>query len=246
MSEAEHLDRRSRSIGVWRLVVVIGAGGILAWWNYWLLPIPVLAFVGFSYCTSMLRVTPALTARAIAFYERGSRGSTASGPARAKRACVFWIQITLMPATLTFSVRVHCSSWCAPPVRGRRINAGIMVEPAATEKGVSGRQAAVDELAAELDLREDMALLGEDIRSGLHADTFADGVRASYAGFPLSTLRNDGFSASLTTLAVACHFFFRLAPLSPFLLGVLLEIALLMQVGTEADADLCGGRTSCE
>ena len=29
----------------------------------------------------------------------------------------------------------------------------------------------MDELRPKLDLREDMALLGEDIRSGLHADT---------------------------------------------------------------------------
>ena len=35
-------------------------------------------------------------------------------------------------------------------------------------------------------------------------------------------------------------------PISPFLLGVLLEIALLMQLGTDADADLCGSRTAGE
>ena len=37
-------ERRFHSLGMWRLIVFV-AGALIAWWNYWFLPIPVAAFI---------------------------------------------------------------------------------------------------------------------------------------------------------------------------------------------------------
>ena len=99
-----------------------------------------------------------------------------------------------------------------------------------TEHGCAWPARAVDELRPKLDLREDMALLGEDVRSGLHADA----LRAWGSGKPVVIGAFARYAAIvlaiLTPLAFVAFLLQRL-PLSPFLVGVLLEIALLMQLG---------------
>ena len=67
---AETLDRRSQALGVWRLAVVV-IGGFLTWWNYWLLPIPVAAFVALLVIHERIARKQALAARAEDFYRRG-------------------------------------------------------------------------------------------------------------------------------------------------------------------------------
>ncbi len=136
-----------------------------------------------------------------------------------------------MPVIWIFLVTGHCSSWYAPRERApaKQLWLHGCCSPATAEV-VLGRQAAVDELRPKLDLREDMALLGEDVRSGLHADALRRwgsgepvviGVFARYTTIALSILTPLAFLA----------FLFQKLPLSPFLVGVLLEIALLMQLG---------------
>jgi MutS-like protein len=195
------------------------------------LPIPVLAFAVLLVLHERIARRSTLTARAVAFYERalarldgrwsgtGETGLRFLDPNHpyAGDLDIFGngSLFQLICAARTSAGEATLASWLLGP------------SPAEV---VLGRQAAVDELRPKLDLREDMALLGEDVRSGLHADALRRwgagepvmiGVFARYATVALSILTPLAFLA----------FLFQKLPLSPFLVGVLLEIALLMQLG---------------
>lgn len=117
----------------------------------------------------------------------------------------------------------------ARTVAGEEILAAWLRQPADQET-VRGRQAAVDELRSQLDLREDLALLGEDVRSGLHADALRRWGAAPAIPIPLFA-RVLAIVLSAGTTAAIVAYFAQVLPLTPFLLGVLLEIALLMYLG---------------
>ena len=91
--------------------------------------------------------------------------------------------------------RGRCSSCCARRARKRakrRWPAGCS-RPAAPDV-IAARQEAVRELAPRLDLREDLALLGDDLRGSVHPDRLAAwGARAAAAGLA----RRPGAAAAL-------------------------------------------------
>jgi hypothetical protein len=90
---------------------------------------------------------------------------------------------------------------------------------------VHARQQAVSELRDRLDLREDLALLGEDVRSGLHAEMVTEW--GSRAAEDVRGWHRAG--AAFVTAAMLISFsgyMFQLWPLTWFLLAILLNLGL--------------------
>lgn len=116
---------------------------------------------------------------------------------------------------------------------GERTLAAWLLAPAAAEE-ITARQEAVDELRGRLELREDLALVGEDVQAALHADTITEWVkmtpwRPSWFLRPLTILLT---TASIWTLVG--WILWGWGP-SPFLLTLLaifgLQKVLFAQVG---------------
>ncbi len=207
------------------------AGALIAWWNYWFLPIPVAAFILLVVIHERTARKAALARRAIAFYERGlSRldgkwaGLGQTGNRFLEADHPYAADLDVFGRGSLF--QLVCSARTAA---GEETLAAWLKFPAA-EEAVPERQAAVDELRPMLDLREEIALLGEDIRSSLHA-----GALQRWGEAP--PLKISGFHRAVvivlsvfTAISIA-GYFLQLLPLTPFLLGLLLEIALLMRIG---------------
>jgi hypothetical protein len=211
--------------------MVVIAGGVLAWWNYWLLPIPVLAFAVLLVLHERIARRSTLVARAVAFYERALARLEGRWSGAGETGLRFLDPNHPYAGDLDiFGQGSLFQLVCAARTSaGEATLASWFLQPSAVDI-VRGRQTAVDELRPKLDLREDMALLGEDVRSGLHADALRRwgagepvviGAFARYAAIILAILTSLAFVA----------FLLQKLPLSPFLVGVLLEIALLMQLG---------------
>jgi hypothetical protein len=157
-----------RHIGTWRLVVVL-AGAALTWYNFWLLPGPVAVFIVLLVWHEQVNRKVAMEQRAIDFYRRaldrldnkwagsGESGDRFRDPAHpyADDLDIFGTGslFQLINAARTYAGEQALADWLrAPAVPG----------------DVEARHAAVRELKDRLDLREDLALLGQNVRSALH------------------------------------------------------------------------------
>jgi MutS domain V len=212
--------------------LVVVAGVFLTWWNYWLLPIPVAAFVVLLVLHERIERRAALEARAIRFYERGLArldgkwaGSGEPGTRFLDPNHPYAGDLDIFGQGSVF--QLICS---ARTTAGEDTLASWLQAPADDVTAVRDRQAAVDELRPMLDLREDLALLGEDVRSGLHAEALRRWGSAPPVQIPRYARIAVVVLSVATTLSIV-GYFLQLLPLTPFLLGVLLEIALLMHLG---------------
>ncbi|HYI92980.1 MAG TPA: hypothetical protein VEX68_05515 [Bryobacteraceae bacterium] len=227
---ADNQQRRSHSLGTWRLIVFV-AGALIAWWNYWFLPIPVAAFILLVVIHERTARKAALAQRAIAFYERGLSRLDGKWAGFGQTGDRFLDADHPYAADLdVFGNGSLFQLVCAARTGAGEETLAAWLKFPAAEEVVPERQAAVDELRPMLDLREEIALLGEDIRSGLHA-----GALQRWGEAP--PLKISGFHRAavvllsiFTTVSIAAYFL-QLLPLTPFLLGLLLEIALLMRIG---------------
>jgi hypothetical protein len=227
---AEHHQRRFNTLGTWRLLVFV-AGALIAWWNYWFLPIPVAAFLVLVVIHERTSRSAALAQRAITFYERGLarldgtwQGSGETGSRFLEADHPYAADLDIFGRGSLF--QLVCAARTAA---GEETLATWLQFPAAEEE-VPDRQTAVDELRPMLGLREEWALLGEDIRSGLHSGALQRWGNAP--PLPISGFHRAAVMIlSVFTAASIAGYFLQLLPLAPFLLGLLLEIALLMRIG---------------
>ena len=206
-------------------------GGFLTWWNYWLLPIPVAAFVALLVIHERIARKQALAARAEDFYRRGLdrldgrwSGAGETGQRFVDPNHPYSADLDIFGKGSLF--QLVCG---ARTSAGEATLASWLSQPAAEDE-VRSRQAGVDELRPQLDLREDLFLLGEDVRAGLHADVLRKWGAAPPVAIP-AYARIATWVLSVATVIALAGYFVQMLPLSPFLLGVLLEIALLMQLG---------------
>lgn len=105
---------------------------------------------------------------------------------------------------------------------GEEALAGWLLAPAGTAEARE-RQQAIQELQPRLDLRESLALLGEDIRAGVHTEalkTWASGDPVRF--FPGT--RALAFLLAAMSVAALALFFAGMAQLWPFLAIVFLEL----------------------
>lgn len=102
---------------------------------------------------------------------------------------------------------------------------------AASPEAVRARHGALRELAPRTDLREELALLGEDVRAGVHSDALAVWGSEAHVPFPAWTRPVSIFLATGNILAVVGHFSAWWSA-TPVLLG--LSLALLVAFALRA------------
>ena len=143
------------------------AHALSAWW----LVAPVVAFVGIaSYHSRVLRARE-LAERAVAFYEKGLAriedrwaGSGETGERFDDPHHVYAGDLDLFGKGSLFQLLST-----ARTRMGEDTLAEWLLSPSVVEQ-IRERHAAVDELRDQLDLREDLAVLGEDVGVGVHPD----------------------------------------------------------------------------
>lgn len=193
-ARVEQLAARERTLSNLRLAVfALGVAGLWLVWGpvdasaLWLVP-PVVAFVALVLWHDRVIAARRHAERARAFYERGL--------ARLEDR---WIGLGEDGARFLDPHHLHAGDLdlfgrgslfqllCIARTRtGEETLAAWLATPAAPEE-IRARQAAVAELRHRLDLREDLALLGEDVQSGLDADALVAWATAPRVAFPAAS-----------------------------------------------------------
>lgn len=173
----EHYKRRDHLIGNLRLVagivfliaawLALGPRVIAAWW----LLVPVVVFVALVVHHERIRALGRRTQRAVSFYERGlarieDRWIGTGDPGRAffEESHPYSVDLDIFGKGSLFELLCQARTRA-----GEQSLAGWLMKPASLSE-ISRRQKAIDELRNNLDLREDLAVLGDDVRAGIHPD----------------------------------------------------------------------------
>jgi hypothetical protein len=174
-------EKRHNTLGFLRTVTVVAAAVILylAWGenpvlaDWWLLA-PFVVFLWLGSRLHRLMNEQARVGRSIAFYERGIArlegrwaGTGETGARFADEHHLYGLDLDLFGNESLFQL---LSS--ARTRMGEDTLAAWLLAPAPPE-AIEARQKAVVELAPKLDLREDLAVLGEDARVGVHPEALA-------------------------------------------------------------------------
>src|SRR3984957_2326551 len=175
-----HHERRHHSIGYLRLLVFAAAAVIawLAWWRTALSPLwlmlPAAVFIGLIVWHERVLRARRAGERATAYYQRSLArldgewaGHGETGERFLDHAHPYAEDLDLFGKGSLFELL--CT---ARTRRGEEVLAGWLLAPAEPSV-LRARHAAVDELRRMLDLREDLAALGEDVRAGVHPEALA-------------------------------------------------------------------------
>lgn len=172
------LDRTHRTLGNLRLLLVIVAL-LIAWWafyrndiSWWWLLLPAAAFAAVAtYHAAILRKKD-VAERAVDFYRKGLArmedrwiGNGQQGPRTDAAASLYAFDLDLFGAGSLFELLSQ-----ARTCMGEDTLAHWLLSPSSVSE-ITERHAAVAELRSRLDLREDMAILGEDgqkLKTGVH------------------------------------------------------------------------------
>ena len=219
-------ERRHHAIGTVRLVLVgiaallgigiVGGAGYSAWWI--LAPLAGVVWLGFR--LDRIETERSRLERAIAFYDRGLARLDDAWAGTGERGDEFADPQHLYAADLDlFGDGSLFQRLCAARTRrGMTTLAGWLLSPAAPDV-VRARQAAVDELTPNLDLREDLAVLGDDTRAAVDAQALS-AWGAAPAAFDSPALLTAGRIASVAgTLALAAGVAYALAGVRSLDLG---------------------------
>jgi hypothetical protein len=171
-------------IGTWRLAVFL-AGVVLAWWNILLLPLPLVAFIALLVWHERVAQRSAAERRAEALYERGLArldgrwaGTGPTGDCFRDPAHPYADDLDLFGHGSLFQLVSNARTSI-----GEQTLAHWLAEPA-DRQSVLERQQAIDQLRDRLDLREDLALLGDDVQSAVHPEALAQWAEAPVIRFP--------------------------------------------------------------
>jgi hypothetical protein len=178
--ERQSLERLFIRVGNWRLILGI-LEALLAWLVFgkgaiggWILLGPLLAFIALVVWHHRIMRRRTAADRAIKFYEsrlasvNGNwMGTGPAGDEFRSPDHVYADDLDLFGKGSLFELASTCRL-----AAGEQTLATWLLAPASSEQ-VASRQEAVQELSARLDLREEIALLGEDIRANLHVEPLA-------------------------------------------------------------------------
>lgn len=169
-------QRRSRSIWIARRILfgVIAVMAVLAFddhISWWWITLPVVAFIALMVLhQGVLGEVERLT-RSVKFYERGLArlddkwiGTGETGEQFADAAHLYAEDLDLFGKGSLFELLSTARTQA-----GEEKLAGWLKAPAPVEE-IRLRQSAVEELRSRLDLREDLALLGAEVRAGVHTE----------------------------------------------------------------------------
>ena len=175
------LVKAERALSDLRLAVFI-LGGVMAWFVFatdrlamaWLL-VPLVVFVALVVGHEPLRRAAHRAGRAVVFYEKGLArvedrwaGTGEPGDRFLDPAHPYAADLDLFGRGSLFE------RLCTARTRaGEETLAAWLMHPASVDE-VGERQAAVNELRGRLDLREEIELLGSDLRAGIDPEALAD------------------------------------------------------------------------
>lgn len=176
--------QRMRTVSFVRLVLAFLFLGAL-WLTFalhaisgWISLIPAAMFIGFVVYHERLRRVYERSKRSVAFYERGLdrlanrwQGKGTSGSEYLREGHLYATDLDIFGRASLFELI------CTAGTRsGEETLARWLCEPASREE-ILTRQEAVRELRSSIDLREDLALIGRDVRSNLHPEFMTSWAR---------------------------------------------------------------------
>jgi hypothetical protein len=242
------LERRFRMIGNWRLGVGVGAVAlgwlvhatdvVSAWW----LIAPLTAFLALVVWHARVIRDRTFAARGLRYYDQALdrlkdqwQGKGEAGERFRAADHVYAEDLDLFGKGGLFELA--CTARTAA---GEDALAKWLLHPAPLEDAIS-RQEATRELSARLDLREDIALLGEDIRSQVRAGAITRWGERPQALFK-PALRPLALALSIAALTCAAADLFDLLPNWPLILvlaanAVFLFLTRKRMAGIVATAD---------
>jgi hypothetical protein len=216
-------------IGVVVAFFVFGPVVISPWWL--LLPLAVFAALVIVHAKVVERLERSL--RAQQFYDRGLArledrwmGSGVTGERFRKPEHVYAEDLDLFGKGSLFELLSTARTRA-----GEDALAGWLLAPASADE-VAARQQAIEELRPLLDLREDLAVLGGTVRSGLDPDAVASWGESPEVLFP----PGSRFAAPVLAAGVVITFALYMAGVltrTPFIAALLIALAFGFALGTK-------------
>ena len=233
-SERAAADRRSNQIGNLRLLDA-GLVALLAWMSFvqgwitgWWLLIPLAVFIAFVVYHERVVRRQQFAKRAIAYYDRALlrlddkwQGTGSGGESFEDPNHVYAGDLDVFGYGSLFELLS-----VARTAEGEGTLAGWLLAPASPDV-VRERQQAVSELRDAVGLREDTALLGDDIRAGVHAEELARWGAAPRVPY-LPEARILALGLALANIITFVGFMAHWWGLRPFIAGAALAVTLGM------------------
>src|SRR5207244_5943020 len=148
---------------------------VCVWLFGWWAVLPVIVFIGLLAYHDKVLARARRTLRSIAFYERGVAriedrwiGTGDSQSSFASESHPYATDLDIFGRASLFELLNTARTRSGEATLGR-----WLLEPA-NRKEILRRQGAVDELRNNVDLREDLAVLGEDVRAAVHPELMLD------------------------------------------------------------------------
>jgi hypothetical protein len=232
-AEEQLLQHQFVRIGNWRLVIGL-ATVVLAWFIFarhslplWTLLIPVSAFIALVVFHQRVIRRQTLAHRAVAFYERGIAriqdewmGKGVTGDRFRDPSHVYSEDLDLFGKGGLFDLIAITRT-----AAGEDTLANWLLNPA-QPAGALLRQAAVVELTPKLQLREDLALLAEDVRSDVNVEALGRWGTAPIVQFP-RVLRPLGIVLAILGISALIAFFAGVIPIWPLVAIVGCDAAII-------------------
>ena len=227
------LEKRFIVLGNWRLVIGISAA-VLAWLVFAskLLPlasllVPLFAFIALAIWHGRVIRERSLAQRTVNYYERGLlrlkdqwTGTGIAGERHRDPAHVYSEDLDLFGKGSLFELVATTRT-----AAGENKLAGWLLYPADRTE-IADRQQAVAELRPELQLREDIALLAEDVQPDVEVYAMGDWGSAPHVHFP-AFLRPVAILLAVAGVAAVIGFFATLLPVWPLLLILACDFSLI-------------------
>src|SRR5262245_39647786 len=169
-------QQRSRKIWLWRrivfavilLMIILAFEKAVAWW---LIALPVIGFIALMAIHQRIQASVARFERAVKFYERGIArlednwsGGGEAGERFADKSHPYSEDLDLFGRGSLFELLSTARTRA-----GEERLASWLLAPAPIPE-IRSRQQSVEELRPGLDLREDLALLGDEVNAGAHPE----------------------------------------------------------------------------
>jgi hypothetical protein len=199
-------------------------GAVSGWW----LIAPLAVFIGLMVYHERVARQQRFSKRAIRYYERALArlrgdwmGKGQTGERFQPPDHVYATDLDLFGRGSLFELIADMRT-----AAGEQALAGWLLSPAARDDAME-RQGAIAELRNKLDLREDLALLGEEVRAGIHPGTLERWGSAPPVVFP-AAVRAAALFLSLAGVGTFAAFMAHLLPLSPFLLALAADFLVII------------------
>lgn len=206
-------ERRFIAIGNLRLIILL-AGLAMAWPVFvakalhpWWLAAPVIAFLLLARQLSEAERAREMARRALAHFDHALArmedrwtGMGATGEAHGDAHHVYAEDIDLFGRGSLF--QLLCT---ARTTSGGQTLARWLLNAAGREEA-QARQQALRELAPRVDLREELALLGEDVRTGVHSEALAEWGAEKHVEFPAVASGAALFLAAINAILLTGYF----------------------------------------